>query len=332
MLKMSMQPESRPPLGRRISLLPIVLRYVDQVARSGSIQGAAKELHVAASAVNRQVLALERELGVPLFERMPRGMRLTPPGDLIVTLARRWRNDERRVASDIRQMQGIHQGHVRIFAMDSHATSVLPQCVERLMREHPRISLSIELGSSDDAVAALLSGKADVAAVFNLSPRRELHELWSSELPLGCVVAPEHPLARVPSVSLQEISAYPIALQSKALAIRRYLEAHYMWLFNESRTRIETNSLQLVKMLARSGHHVAVTSELDAAPELIAGTLRFVPVRDKGAEPQTVGIAIDASKPLGTIVKLVGELLSEEIRICLAQVRRAELGRRAHAE
>lgn len=171
MRKMSTQPSSDSPTGRRVSLLPIVLRYVDQVARSGSIQGAAKELHVAASAVNRQVLALERELGVALFERLPRGMRLTPPGDLIVTLARRWRNDERRVASDIRQMQGIHQGHVRVFAMDSHSTSVLPRLVERLVSEHPRISLSIELGSSDDAVAALLAGKADVAAVFNLSPR-----------------------------------------------------------------------------------------------------------------------------------------------------------------
>ncbi|HKW82560.1 MAG TPA: LysR family transcriptional regulator, partial [Burkholderiaceae bacterium] len=172
---MSMQPEPGSPTGRRISLLPLVLRYVDQVARSGSIQGAAKELHVAASAVNRQVLALERELGVPLFERLPRGMRLTPSGDLIVTLARRWRQDERRVASDIRQMQGIHQGQVRVFAMDSHSTSVLPRLVERLMNEHPRIALSIELGSSDDAVGALLAGKADLAAVFNLSPRRELH-------------------------------------------------------------------------------------------------------------------------------------------------------------
>jgi DNA-binding transcriptional LysR family regulator len=307
--------------SRRTTLLPLVLRYVDQVARSGSIQGAAKELHVAASAVNRQVLQLERELGVPLFERMPRGMRLTPPGDTIVTLARRWRNDERRVASDIRQMQGVHQGHVRVFAMDSHSTSVLPRLVERLLAEHPRISLSIELGSSDDAVAALLAGKADVAAVFNLSPRRELHTLWSGELPLGCIVAPTHPLAAAKTVSLQEVSAHPIALQSKALLIRRYLEAHYTWLFNDSRTRVETNSLQLVKMLARSGRHVALTSELDAAPELIDGTLRFVPVRDKGAEPQTVGVAIDASKPLSPIVKLVGEQLALRIQECLAEVR-----------
>ena len=166
-----------PRATSRRSLLPIVLRRVDQVARSGSVQGAAKELHGAASAVNRQVLGLERELGVPLFERLPRGMRPTPSGDAIATLARRWRDDERRVAAEI----------------------------------------------------------------------------------------------------------------------RRQLDAHDSWLLNDARVCIETNSLQLVK----------------------------APVRDKGAEPQTVSIAINAGKPFGPVVKVVAGLLSECIRTCLDEVRAA---------
>ena len=60
----------------RGSLVPSALRYVDQVARFGSIQRAAKELNIAASAVNRHILLLEHELGVALFERVARGMRL----------------------------------------------------------------------------------------------------------------------------------------------------------------------------------------------------------------------------------------------------------------
>jgi DNA-binding transcriptional LysR family regulator len=73
----------------RSSLVPAVLRYVDQVARSGSIQRAAKELNIAASAINRQILTLEHDLGVALFERVSKGMRLTPAGDNVVTLSRR---------------------------------------------------------------------------------------------------------------------------------------------------------------------------------------------------------------------------------------------------
>ena len=162
-----------PRATSRRSLLPIVLRRVDQVARSGSVQGAAKELHGAASAVNRQVLGLERGLGVPLFERLPRAMRPTPSGDAIATLARRWRDDERRVAAEIRR--------------------------------------------------------------------------------------------------------------------------HDSWLLNDARAGIETNSLQLVK----------------------------APVRDKGAEPQTVSIAITAGKPFGPVVKVVAGLLSECIRTCVDEVRAA---------
>jgi len=309
------------------SLVPAALRYIDQVERSGSIQGAAKELHVAASAINRHILRLEEELGVPLFERLPRGMRLTATGDTIVTLARRWRSDERRAVAEIRHLQGVHQGHVRLMAMDSHSTSFLPALVEQLAQTHPLVSLSIDLASSDDAASEILSCKAELAAVFNLPPRREFLVLWRGELPFGCVVAPAHPLAQGDSVSLQQAAAYPIALQSKSLAIRRYLEAHYSWLFAEARGRLETNSLQLVKQLARSGRYVAFTSELDAAPELRDGTLRFLPVRDKNAEPQSISVVVDAAKPLRPLIKLIAQQLSEAIEGTLASVRAAATAR-----
>lgn len=305
----------------RGSLVPASLRYVDQVARSGSIQKAAKELNVAASAIDRQILLLEQDLGVELFERIPRGMRLTAAGDTLVALARRWRGDERKAAADIRQLQGIHQGLVRLVAMDSHANGILPQFIEKLAASHPRISLEVEIASPDDALSALVGGDADIIAAFNLSPRRDVHVLWSAELPFGCVVAPGHELAKGKTTSLQEAVNHPIALQSRALFIRRYLDAHYGWLFTDQQKSVVTNSLQLVKQLARSGRYIAFTSELDAAPELIEGSLLFLPVRDKGAEPQTVGLAIDVRKPLSRIGRIVADMLKDEIESCLGRVR-----------
>jgi DNA-binding transcriptional LysR family regulator len=124
------------------------------------------------------------------------------------------------------------------------------------------------------------------------------------------------------TISLQQAVAYPIALQSKALQIRRYLDARYGWLFTDTQKSVVTNSLQLVKMLAKGGRHIAFTSELDAAPELIEGSLVFLPVRDKGAEPQTVSIAIDARKPLSRISRIVADALTESIRQCLEEARR----------
>ncbi len=311
------------PAAMPHSLVPAALRYLDQVARSGSIQKAARELHVAASAINRQILQLEDELGVPLFERLPRGMRPSASGEALVTLARRWREDERRVAGEIRRIQGVHQGRVSVVAMDSHATSFLAPLVEGLAHSHPLVTLSIELATPDEAEAALLAGKAEVGAIFNLAPRRELLVLHRRELPLGCVVAPGHPLAARATVSLQEAMAHPVVLQSKALTIRRYLEAQYSWLFKEGRRHVETNSLQLAKQLVMGGQHVVFTSELDVAAELRDGRLRFMPVRDHGAEPQAISVALDAARPPGPVVKLVAQRLVEAIDRCLAEVRAA---------
>jgi len=304
----------------RNPFVPAALRYVDQVARSGSIQQAARELRVAASAIDRQILLLEQDLGVQLFERRPRGMRLTASGEAIVGLIRRWRMEERRAVAEIQRLQGIQQGHVRLFAMDSHATSVLPRLVEGVAAAHPLISLDIEIGSPDDAAPALAAGRADIAIAFNLPPRRDLQVLWRDDLPFGCVVAPGHPLAKAASVSLQEISSHPVVLQSRTLAIRRFLDAKYGWLFSELKGQIESNSLQLMKQLACSGRYALITSELDAAPELISGALAFVPVRDKGAEPQSISVAVEA-KGLDSVVRLVANRAVDTLQACLADVR-----------
>ena len=249
------------------------IQVFEAVGRYGGIVEAARRLGISAGAVSQQMKLLEEEIGTPLFERLPRGMRLTPSGDALITLARHWRQDERGVVAEIRRIQGVRQGHVALVAMDSHATSVMPALVRDLGAQHPLVSLSISLATPDDAEAALLTGQADLAAIFNLKPRRELLVLWKSALPLGCVVAPGHPLAQRETVSFQEATAHPVALQSKALTIRRYLEAQYNWLFKEPRRYTETNSLQLVKQLALGGDHVVFTSELDVASELATGKL-----------------------------------------------------------
>ncbi len=175
--------------------------------------------------------------------------------------------------------------------------------------------------STDQATSALVEGALDIAIAFNFKPQRDLHIIWSTGLPLGCVVAPDHPLAAQRQVALKEVAAYPLAVQGRSLTIRRYLESRHAWLFSEGEPPVVTNSLQLVKRLVLGASHVAITSELDAAPEIAAGTLRFIPIRDKDARPQSVGVAISARRPLPRIARIAAEMLANDIRACLEQVR-----------
>ncbi|MEI8144197.1 MAG: LysR family transcriptional regulator [Alphaproteobacteria bacterium] len=304
-----------------LQLVPRALRYVEEVARHGSIQAASRELGIAASAIDRQILIIEEELGAPLFERHSTGMRPTPVGGLVVSLARRWRSDAGGLFTTVRQMKGLDIGHVRLAAMDSHANGLLPALLTTVSAAYPKVALEIDIMSTDDAVDALMDDRADVALAFNLRARRELHVLWSVDLPLGCTVAPTHALATRDSVSLKEVVAHPIATQSRSLAIRRYLEDKHAWMFSERDPPVVTNSLQLVKQLAVSGAYAAITSELDMAPEILAGNLVFVPISDEAARPQTIAIAISARRPLPRLAQAVAELAKTEIIAVLKAVR-----------
>jgi len=308
---------------------PKALRYVAAVAQLGSVQAAAREVSISASAIDRQILQLEEQLGVPLFERSPKGMRVTAAGEMLLALHQRIGHDLERTLSDLRQLQGVHHGRVKLAAMDSHANGLLPRFVSDLTQRHPGISLDVEVSSPDSATAALAGGQVDVAAIFNLKPAKELHILWSTDLPLGCVMAPGHALAAGAGVTLAEVAAWPLVAQNRTLVIRRYLERRHAWLLQQSAPPLTTNSLQLLKAVVQHGQHVALTSELDVAPELVAGTLRFLPLQDRNIQPQTLAIAISATRPLPRIARTVADLLVAATRTLLEAARAAQAAAQA---
>src|SRR5499427_8222869 len=91
-----------------------LLQYVDEVARAGSIRKAAERLNVTASAVNRRIMDLEEELDAELFERRPRGVRLTAAGEVFVHYLRGQDADVERMKSQIEELRGLRRGTVRI--------------------------------------------------------------------------------------------------------------------------------------------------------------------------------------------------------------------------
>lgn len=303
------------------SLVPAFLRYFEQVALSGSIQGAARELHVSASAIDRQILKLEEQLGEELFERLPRGMRLTPAGDIVLVMIQGWHTDERRAVSELSQLRGEQRGHVKLFAMDSNATSILPRLIENIALSHPLINLSVEVGSTNHAASALVSGAVDAIIAFNLPASHALQLVWKCELPFGCIVAADHQLTRVGEVTLEEIVSYPVVFQSRSLHIRHYLESRYSWLFADPGNRVETNSLQLVKKLVAGGRYVSFTSELDAAEEIADGSLQFLTLDKIGATPQTVSVATRTDQPVSAPVTVILDELVSIVESLLAQAR-----------
>ena len=303
-------------------LVPRSLRYLEAVLEHGSIQGASRATGISASAIDRQIRLLEDRLEVQLFDRLPSGAVLNPVGEMFVVLSRRWRADERRIASDVKQMQGIDTGHIRLAAMDSLVNGVIPRFLGRVAEDYPRVRIDVEIVTPDGAAAMLDDGQVDLALAFNLKPGRDLHMLWSAELPLFCIVAADHPLSECATLALGEVRNQAIVVQSKALTIRRMLEARHSWIFSDGPPPVVTNSLQLLKQLVVAGRHVALTSELDAAPEIASGLVKAIPIRGSDVSGQTIGLAINPRRTLPKIAIAIADELSREVERSLDEVRR----------
>src|ERR1700748_3225603 len=123
-----------------------IMRYVDEVARTGSIRKAADHLNVTASAVNRRIMDLEVELGAPLFERRPRGVRLTAAGEVFVNYLRRQDGEVERMKSQIEDLKGLRRGTVRIACSQALALNFLPQAVAAFRKRHRQVAFTVKVG------------------------------------------------------------------------------------------------------------------------------------------------------------------------------------------
>ena len=115
------------------------LRYFIAVGRLGSIRKAADELNVSASAIDRQILNVEAEIGMPLFERLPTGLRLTAAGEIMMAaggaLAEKALSEVRAQIEDLR---GLKRGHVEIAVIDALAKGMIPAAIQSLQTRYPR--------------------------------------------------------------------------------------------------------------------------------------------------------------------------------------------------
>ena len=145
-------------------LLP--LRYIDVIARSGSIRKAADSLAITSTALNRRILAMEEELGVPIFERLPRGVRLSAAGEILIHHVRNQLSDMERVKSQISDLTGERRGHVSIACSQALLPFFLPNQIAQYRRAHPAVTFEVLVRDRAAAEQALVDMSADLALVF----------------------------------------------------------------------------------------------------------------------------------------------------------------------
>src|SRR5205807_9187446 len=143
-----------------------IMRYVDEVARTGSIRKAADHLNVTASAVNRRIMDLEEELGAPLFERRPRGVRLTAAGEVFVNYLRQQDGEVERMKSQIEDLKGMRRGTVRIACSQALALEFLPREIAAYLARLPLMQFDVKEFDHERAMGALAAYHDDLVLLF----------------------------------------------------------------------------------------------------------------------------------------------------------------------
>jgi len=244
------------------------LNYFDEVARVGSIRQAAERLHVAPSAVNRRIQDLEQELGVPLFERLPRGMRLTAAGELFVRYVRGRASALEQVRSEIEELQGLRRGTVRLVASQALAPQFMPRLVADFRRDHPLVDFQVRVGDHVLALRALRAFEADLVMAFNLAPESDLEVLVRMEQRLVVLMHRTHPLAaREGGLRLRECMDYPLLLPNRETGGRQLLESYLSRSSVKLRPVVESNSFEFLRGCLHHGHALSVQFAIGAVTE-----------------------------------------------------------------
>lgn len=244
-----------------------ILRYVDEVARTGSIRKAADHLNVTASAVNRRIADLEEELGTQLFERRPRGVRLTSAGELFVDYLRRQNGDVDRMRSQLEDLKGMRRGTVRIACSQALALDFLPQEIGEFRKRHPLVSFDVKVLDHEQAMAALAAYQVDLVLVFRPPFLANFQPLMTLEQRLVAVMSAKHPLASRRTVRLRDCANYPVALAERSIGGRQLLEEVAARSRLTFQVAAESNSFELLRSLVLKANLISFQIRIGTMPD-----------------------------------------------------------------
>jgi DNA-binding transcriptional LysR family regulator len=244
-----------------------ILRYVDEVARTGSIRKAAEQLNITASAVNRRIMDLEEELGTPLFDRRARGVRLTAAGEVFVHYLRRQQGDMERMKSQIEDLKGLRRGEVRLACSQALALDFLPREIGAFRRRHPQVAFTVKVVDHELAMAALAAYDVDLVLVFRPAFLADFQPLMTLQQRLVAVMAADHPLARKRALRLRDCAAYPVALAERSIGGRQLLDQVASRAKIDFNIAAQTNSFELLRGLVTQAGLISFQIRIGTLPE-----------------------------------------------------------------
>lgn len=241
------------------------IRYFVRAAELLHFTHAAESLYISQPTLSTHIQQLEEELGLPLFDRVGRNVRLTEAGKVFLGHAERALHELDMAQERISDLKGLVSGKLRLSALSAFAQQLLPAWIASFHTIYPEIVMDLKTGNSDSIEQDLQSGHTDLALSYVPSTT----ELFESETlfkeQLFLVVGEKHPLATRAEIELQELSTIPLALGSRRLAARRMIDSFFFENQVAANVVIEADDLLAVLRILSAGKVGSLLSRLAVA-------------------------------------------------------------------
>lgn len=282
--------------------------YFMAVASTGSLRQAADQLYISVSAVHRQITLAEEELGVPLFERLPHGMRLTLAGELLYADLIKWKKDFQITQTRFDEIQGLTRGTVDIACIAALADSFLIDAIAKMSKKYPWINFNLTVDESDAVAHKIIQNEVDFGIIFEPKQHRNLEVISFLEIPIGFVVSPQHAFAQFSEISISNTLDQRHITAHRPLVIQERIEAIYQHHQIHPNQHIMCNDIEMIRSLLKQNLGLAILSQLDVMNSTLKKELCFIPIKDKNIHPLTLALC---TAPRRQISKSAQAMLSE---------------------
>ncbi|GMG84294.1 LysR family transcriptional regulator [Paralimibaculum aggregatum] len=258
----------------------MVYDMIEAVHRAGSIRKAAEDTNITASALNRRIQAFEQEFGSEIFERLPRGMRLNPAGELLLHHIRSQRQDLARIHSQVADLSGVRRGHVKIACSQALLPYFLPRQISIYRRDFPAVTFSVNVRDRIQAEQDLVNFESDIALVYEPAHMVDFEVLHVVAQPVLAVMSRAHPLAARRELRLRECLDYDLLLPGRQYGVRVLLDAAAHRIGRPLEPALETESFEMIRHCAAYGQAIGFQIPV-GLNELARPDLAYVPLSGK---------------------------------------------------
>jgi len=249
------------------------LEIIRAIADTGSFTAAGERLRVSQSAISRQILLLEEELGEPVFHRIGRRIRITPAGESLLQLSHRVFQDLQDTVAGISDRQESLKGTMRLVGGMTVCLYVFPALLAEVRRTHPSLDLKVTVGSADRSVGLLRSGGADLGLVTLPVEATDLVSVPVLQEELLLVTYPAHPLAKKRHIRPVDLDKQPFILFEAGSVTRRLVDEFFTRERIEPDVVMETENVEIIKAMVRFGLGISIIPWQAAAADVAAQAL-----------------------------------------------------------